>query len=63
MVGAGLGGLADARRNLFSGLIDSAYASSIIETGWRGLFGVLTDEQMAKSCFVVRDRQIGRAHV
>lgn len=53
---AGLNGIASVKRNLVSGLIDSAPLSHHIEPRYRSVVGVLTDEQQLKNCFMINDK-------
>lgn len=48
-------GLGSAKRNLFSGLLDSKHASEYIEPKYRKAVDALTDAQRAKNCFAVYD--------
>lgn len=52
---AGPSGVASAKRNLLSGLIDSTPVSSSIEPEYRRQIGTLSDSQLLKSCFMVFD--------
>lgn len=46
-------GVCSAKRNLFSGLVESSPLSSYVEPEYRREVGVLTDEQQLKSCFMI----------
>jgi hypothetical protein len=46
-------GINSAKRNLFSGLIDSDSLSELVAPAYQGIVGALTDEQMLTSCFMV----------
>jgi len=52
---AGPSGIASAKRNLISGLIDSTPVSSNIEPEFRTQVGLLTDAESLKSCFMLYD--------
>lgn len=47
-------GMASAKRNLF-GLVDSSYHSDMIEPSYRRIVGGLTEEQVLKEVFTIRD--------
>jgi hypothetical protein len=55
LVFAGIGGLSSAKRNVFSGNLDSDYLSSKIENEYRRVVGGLTDTQQLISTFSVFD--------
>lgn len=52
---AGLNGISSAKRNLFSGLLDSVQMTGLIEPDYRTTLSTLTDEQTLKSCFMLFD--------
>lgn len=51
-----LGGVGSVKRNLVSGLIDSAPLSDLIEPVYRRIVNTLTDEEQLKHCFMVNDK-------
>jgi hypothetical protein len=53
LVFASPSGICSAKRNLFSGLVESSPLSSNVEPLYRSLVGVLTEEQLLKSCFMI----------
>jgi hypothetical protein len=55
LIFAGLDGFSDAKRNLFSGLINSQHVSDRIEPLYRSIIGNLTDLQQLEQCFMVYD--------
>lgn len=46
-------GICSAKRNLFSGLVESQPLSSYVEPEYRSSIGTLTDTQLLKSCFML----------
>lgn len=53
---AGLNGIGSVKRNLVSGLVDSAPLSDTIEPEYRRVIGQLTDTQQLKECFMIYDK-------
>lgn len=56
LIFAGLSGISDAKRELFSGLINSDPLSSIVGPAYLRALGELTDTQMLNSSFMVHDK-------
>lgn len=56
LIFAGLDGFSDAKRNLFSGMINSQHVSDRIEPFYRSIIGNLTDTQQLEQCFMVYDQ-------
>lgn len=56
LIFCGLDGFSDAKRNLFSGMINSQHVSDRIEPFYRNIIGNLTDQQQLENCFLVYDQ-------
>lgn len=52
---AGLNGISSAKRNLFSGLLDSVQMTGLVEPEYRKTLSTLTDDQTLKKCFMLFD--------
>lgn len=52
---AGLNGISSAKRNLFSGLLDSVQMTGLIEPEYRTTLSTLSDEETLKGCFMLFD--------
>lgn len=55
LVFAGIGGLSSAKRNVFSGNLDSDYLSSKVEPEYRRIVGTMTNSQQLIDAFSVYD--------
>jgi hypothetical protein len=51
----GLSGISNAKRSLFSGLLDGTFESGQIEPSYRSAIAALTDTQRLLNCFLVYD--------
>jgi hypothetical protein len=52
---AGLSGISNAKRSLFSGLLDGSFESGQIEPSYRNAISLLTDNQRLRNCFMLYD--------